>query len=208
MKQVENLLPPFHIRQPFIAHLCPMPAPIPILSYGSFVHYWTALAHQHCALNGSIYVGDSWRIIGTQRTNIIYPAMWLERPVIETNFDADGDSPMAVLKCALSIVGGVQTDDWEGQQARLDECRNICGQVIARLKRDADFNYFDLVFPVIAEPLATILADDLYGWCIEFEIEMRQWTECFEEEVWGGLDYAGTDYTGIGFWKLEDYLIQ
>ena len=182
--------------------------PIPITSYSSYVHYWEALAHQNCLLNGSFYVGDSWRIIGAQRSRILYPALWLERPVIETGLAPDGDSLSATLRGALSIVGGVATDDWKGQEERLQQCNRITSQIIARLKRDADLNYFDLEFPILREPLATVLADDLYGWRIEFNMEVRHWAECFDEGNWVALDYNGTTYDGIGFWKLEEHVVQ
>lgn len=166
-----------------------------------------AMAHQNLLLDGSVYVGDSWRIISSMRSDIVYPAMWLERPIIETGLDADEDTTMATIKAALSIVGGVQTDDWAGQDAMLETCSAIVRQIIARLKRDADLNYFDLDFPITAEPLAVVMADDCFGWRIEFTIIAREWTECFHEEEWVGLDYSGTEYTGIDFDNMEEFII-
>lgn len=165
------------------------------------------MAHQNVLLDGAIYVGDSWRIISSMRSTIEYPAMWLERPTVETTLDADDDTTMAILKVGLSIVGGVETDDWAGQEAMLETCNSIVRQIISRLKRDADLNYFDIDFPITAEPLATVMADDCYGWRIEFTIYAREWTECFHEEEWIGLNYSGTTYDGIGFWIIENDLV-
>ncbi len=184
-----------------------MPAPIPITSYREYNHYFESIAFQNLLLNGAIHIGDSWRIIGRMRSRINYPAMWLERPVIEITLDNDDDTPMARLKGALSIVGGVATDDWDGQEALLQLCNTIARQVIARLKRDADLNYFDLEFPITAEPLATVMADDCYGWRIEYTIPVRDWTECFDEANWQNLDWNG-DFEGIGFWFTEEYIVQ
>ncbi|MEO1210780.1 MAG: hypothetical protein AAFX78_14690 [Cyanobacteria bacterium J06638_20] len=185
-----------------------MNPPIPIKDFSSYLHYFTAMAHQHCGLDGSICIGDSWRIIGKMRGSIRYPAMWLEYPELKHGLGNDGDTVLPEVRCALSIVGGVAKDDWEGQDNRLQECQQIIAQVIARLKRDADLNHFDLGFPITAEPLATVMADDLYGWRIEFTMARHQWNVCFEEEVWVGLDYAGTDYTGIDFDVFENFTIQ
>ena len=182
--------------------------PIPIADFGSYVHYFTAMAHQHCGLNGSIHVGDSWRIIGAMRGRITYPAMWLEFPELAHKLENDGDTIITGIRGALSIVGGVATDDWQGQEGRLQECQGIISQVIARLKRDADLNWFDLGFPITAEPLATVMADDLYGWRIEFQMDRHQWAVCFNEGQWAGLDYAGTDFTGIDFDLFETFTIQ
>jgi hypothetical protein len=168
-----------------------------ITSYASFVQYFRELAQQSTQLAGSFYVGDSWRIISAQRSTITYPALWLEYPIITDDLDADGDTLRKEISFALSITGGQPTDDWEAQDARLDQCREILGKLIARLKRDSDANLFDLVLPMQAEPLATVMADDQYGWRTEGRLTVRSWTECYHAEDWTGVPAIPSTYPGF-----------
>lgn len=174
-----------------------------ITSYATFVNYFRQLAQQSIQLGGSFYVGDSWRIIAAQRSTITYPALWLEHPIITDDLASDGDTLRKKISFALSITGGQPTDDWSAQEARLNECREIMGKLVARLKKDSDANLFDLVFPMQAEPLATILADDQYGWRIEGEMDVLQWTECYHAEDWTGIYATGTTLPG-GAAIIED----
>jgi hypothetical protein len=167
-----------------------------ITDYTTFIQYFRELAQQHTQLAGSFFVGDSWRIIAAQRSLITYPTMWLERPVKTHEMDADGDTLTASLRVGLSIVGGVATDDWDGQDARMNQCERIIGQLVARLKRDADLNLYDLTFPMPAEPLATVMADDLYGWRIEFDMTVRTWTDCYHADDWTGIPADGPTLPG------------
>lgn len=167
-----------------------------ITSYSTFVNYFRQLAQQSTQLGGSFYVGDSWRIIAAQRSTITYPALWLEYPIITDDLDADGDTLRKEISFAFSITGGQPTDDWAAQEARLDECREILGKLIARLKRDSDANLFDLVLPIQAEPLATVMADDQYGWRTEGKLTVRSWTECYHAEDWTGIYATGTTIPG------------
>jgi hypothetical protein len=167
-----------------------------INSYASFVQYFRELAQQSTQLAGSFYVGDSWRIISAQRSEITYPALWLEYPIITDELDADGDTLRKEISFAFSITGGQPTDDWAAQDARLDQCREILGKVIARLKKDSDANLFDLILPMQAEPLATVMADDQYGWRTEGRMTVRSWTECYHAEDWTGIPTEAGDVPG------------
>lgn len=175
-----------------------------ITSYTTFVSYFRELAQQHVQLAGSFYVGDSWRIISAQRSEITYPAMWLEYPIKTHNYDNDQKTLLTEINFAFSIVGGQPVDDWAAQDVRLNECERIMGAIVARLDYDSDeANIFDLVLPMRAEPLATVMADDLYGWRVEGQLTLRTWTDCYDADDWTGIAATPTLIEG-GTVTIED----
>jgi hypothetical protein len=174
-----------------------------ITDYTTFIQYFRELAQQHTQLAGSFFVGDSWRIISAQRSEITYPAMWLEYPIKTHDLENDEDTLLTEIDFAFSIVGGQPVDDWAAQDARLNECERIMGQFIARLKKDSDDNLFDLILPMRAEPLATVMADDLYGWRVEGKLKVRSWTDCYDADDWTGIAATPTILNG-GTVTIED----
>lgn len=166
-----------------------------ITGYASYTSYFRKLAWQHKALRASFYVGDSWVLIGAQRSDVVYPVMWLERPIIRPVFAPDGDSLRMRIEGAFSIVANAATDDYDKQEAMLAQCQVIASQIINRAKQDSDNNEFDLYVDTIRmDSLAVLMTDDLHGWRVEYSLQTNGWDDCVDATAWQLTDGEGAEF--------------
>ena len=101
----------------------------------------------------SFYYGDSPRIIGAQRSEIAYPALWLELP--EMSLINAADNFIEKLTGCFVILSNFPTDDWEGQDDFLNTAYVIARRIIKAMY-DAEMlpkgTVFDLSLIHISEP--------------------------------------------------------
>lgn len=113
----------------------------------------------------SFFYGDSPRIIGAQRSDIEYPALWLELP--EMTLTNSADNFITRLSGGFVILSNFQTDDWEGQDNFLHTAYQIARRIIKQMY-DAEILPKGTSFD--CEPIQNHLSDNMYGYRITFSI--------------------------------------
>lgn len=115
----------------------------------------------------SFHYGDSRRIIEKTRSDIEYPALWLEVPSYALSDNEAGDfNQLATI--SFVILTNTEIDDYEKTDNILDTNFDIARRVLAQMWADRITMQFSFSLNnVLLESIATWLVDNDYGWRVE-----------------------------------------
>jgi hypothetical protein len=155
------------------------------MSYPTYKSYFQNLATQYIPLNGSFVHGPTWRIIGQQRDDIVYPVLYLEWP--DASIVEEGAKNLVYsANCAFSILKHTPNNSESEQDIIMDETEEMIIDMISRIWRDRKklqflgmINRFDL------QPVFSKMADNMYGWRCELQfkeqnpilVDINKWSD-------------------------------
>lgn len=147
-----------------------------------YVAYFREIARTNTRIKG-FYHGNADEIIGATRTEINYPALWLETPSLVLT-DNGAQQIMGNRVGAITILKNAPTDNQEQKDLILEECEEILLQCLAKMRKDRkerliSFNFNGSHIDAIA-PLST---DNDHGFRLEFHLD--KFIEiCFDSTQW------------------------
>jgi hypothetical protein len=150
-------------------------------SYSEYVDYFRTLAAAHSKLKQFV-VGGSERILNRNRTTIEYPILWLEVPEVSMSRGGSETEYSAIFSGAFLVLENAQPDNWEREDADLNNTLNICMQILARMESDADADEWSISLDNInIEHKGRWGDDNDWGWRVNFEISMP--VGCLDESA-------------------------
>lgn len=138
-----------------------------ITSPATLKAYFAALASE---LGCSFVFGNSERILNRQQSDLQYPVLWLEIP--EMRLIRNGTLQREFHSAFLCLTDR-PADDFEGQDAALDEMHTLTEQVLQRMQADSESHPIPFLFDMhnaMSEYKGKWSADDDWGWRTEFEL--------------------------------------
>ena len=127
---------------------------------------------------GGFYWGESKRVLDAMKTKIKYPYVWID----EVRYYLTGDrltGLYATWGISMSCKGNAKRDDIQGQEARLQECKDICHDFLLWLGDQAEEE--EIIFDRSQVQLVTsevYETDDNWGWSLNFRISTRLPSMC------------------------------
>jgi hypothetical protein len=152
------------------------------MKYRDIINYFTSLASLHPTIEHFSY-GDYERILGAERDTITYPCMWLESPVIK--FIGDTESHSKKWSISFVILMNSAMDDEVKKENNIDECEQICYDIIAKCMHDGKNGVFkNLSISDIEMDLVTSKNNDNdQGWRVELVLYVRSNLSC-DQSIW------------------------
>lgn len=115
--------------------------------------------------------GNSERILNRQSSSLVYPVLWLEIPDISLKRTG---SLTRIFQSAFLCLTDRAVDDFDGQDAALDEMHTLTEQILQRMQADSEAQPVPFIFDMSSarsEYKGKWSADDDWGWRTEFEME-------------------------------------
>lgn len=163
-------------------------------TYSDYISYMSNLAAIHPELKVAI-AGDSEEILSSERSEIDYPALWIEPPDIEYKHSGQ------VFTGAIIVFENTELDDFAARHEVLNRTHAIMIDLLDKIHSDAKTSgLFKLIKPVELDRVYTKTPDNDYGFRAPLRIETESkpcLTSCIPAE---------TPFAPVaGFsWKLID----
>jgi len=156
---------------------------------GELISYFEQLATDHVWINDFVH-GDFDEILAEERSNIQYPALWMETP--EIPMDGDSDSYTQQYEGSFVIYHAAPPDHQERRKSNLERCFLIARDVILRLMNDQENDLYDFSIDSIRmEPVISYNNDNAQGWRVNYILK-HQGFECYDADRWTSVFPAGT----------------
>lgn len=141
-------------------------------SYSDYIAYFRDLAAAHSKLKQFV-VGGSERILNRNRTTIEYPIFWLEVPEVSMSRGGSETEYSTIFSGAFLVLENAQPDNWEREDADLNNTLNICLQILDRIERDADGAQWSInLEAVVLEHKGRWGDDNDWGWRVNFDLSL------------------------------------
>lgn len=120
----------------------------------------------------SFYFGESERILGALKSDIVYPALWLDRP--EFRITERGDNMTQDTMGAFSLIANTTTDGVEEQDFLLELLFETVQNIIKYLREQNTIVWANDGFFI--EPISAQMADNCYGYRVSFTVKYQEVT--------------------------------
>lgn len=120
----------------------------------------------------SFYFGESERILGSLKSDITYPALWLDRP--EFRITERGDNMTQDTIGAFSLISNTTTDAVEEQDLLLELLFGTVQKIVKYLREQNTIVWANDGFFI--EPIAAQMADNCYGYRVSFTVKYQEVT--------------------------------
>ena len=130
--------------------------------------HFESYAEEHSEIKEFVY-GDNQKILNLDRSEICYPVLWLETPIISYNF---GVNFQKIYNCAFVVMGNAKPDNWQDVERMADLTESITQDLIFYLKEDYESSLLKLQNPsrVSADYVRPFGHDHDIGWRVSFQI--------------------------------------
>lgn len=140
-------------------------------NFSEYVAYFRHLAEEHVGIKEFV-VGNSDKILNLQRSELDYPALWLEYPNLVPV--GDEDSPQLKFRGAIVILNNTEVDNWHQQDFILNETSEILIDLMNRIEKDCEEEVFEKAKFGEIEPISSLTADNDYGWRVSIDITINR----------------------------------
>jgi hypothetical protein len=110
--------------------------------------------------------GDSRRVMERMKSDLDYPLLWLEFP--DFTLANNGAGFTVVTQGAFMVLRYCEIDNWDAQNAALQECYSLASMIVKRLSDD---NIFLPGRKATIDSVATYFGDNCYGVRCGFNLE-------------------------------------
>lgn len=126
--------------------------------------YFESLA---VSLGCSFVYANRGRVLAKQLSQIEYPLLWLPVPEVRLNL---ADGKQYIFQGAAVFLTHADADDYEGQDAALNNMLSLATQAVQQMEADSADNFIFDPLAVEMNHVAHWSADNNWGWKIEFEL--------------------------------------
>lgn len=121
----------------------------------------------------SFHFGNVERLQAAMRSNINYPAMWVELPDYGMMEMGSDDNMTYNVEGAFLILMSTKVEDYEAQDAAFEKCHSIARQVIKKLREQGFFTKGDFI-PI--NPVDVTMVDGCSGYRAQLKIKLKEST--------------------------------
>lgn len=151
-------------------------------NWSEYLSYFQAMASSHVDIQFFRH-GSVERALKDSRSEVEYPAMWLEWSPVGLRDNGHGHR-QGKINGAFVIYRGCEPGDFAGQDAAMAETYAIATECAAKLYQDAVQDVIDLDWESIdMEPVVAAMVDNNYGWRVSFTMWLLN-PLCVTDEKW------------------------
>ena len=137
------------------------------MKYEGFIEYLKALGEAHVDIE-SIVIGDYEDIITRERSDMVYPALWIETPTVR--YIGDNDAVREIYQGAIVILQNGSNMDPDIVAQNLKDTFVIAREFLFRI---ALYENKMSITNKQLDAIATLGNDNDQGWRLSFDIEQE-----------------------------------
>jgi len=156
----------------------------------------------------TVLVGDSEEILSIDRSQIVYPVLWLETPTLSWSLDQVGEREYLLY---FTILLGTKPENYRHQEYLLHKTLELTNKVLTKLRSDHLDDVLKIDINAQSDPITGYGHDFEYGWRTRLSI-LSPVTKCYDNDFdpacpvgsWAAFTWSNNSPGGFSDLVLED----